>query len=79
MVVLPTIALVQTGRGDTARVALRSVKAAFRFDQIAEMGRLLRQARAAEISPAEGIRRLNEIGAMPPSRHWFMRTLATRS
>lgn len=75
VVVLPTIALVQTGRGDTARVALRSVKVAFRFDQIAEMGRLLRQARAAEISPAEGIRRLNEIGAMPPSRHWFMRTL----
>lgn len=75
VVVLPTIAVVQTGRGDTARVALRSVKAAFRFDQIAEMGRLLRQARAAEISPAEGIRRLNEIGAMPPSRHWFMRTL----
>lgn len=75
VVVLPTIAMVQTGRGDTARVALRSVRASFRFDQIAEMGALLRQARAAEISPADGIRRLNEIGAMPPSRHWFMRTV----
>jgi uncharacterized membrane protein YjjP (DUF1212 family) len=75
LVVLPTIAFVQTGRGDTARVALKSVQASFRFDQIAEMGRLLRRARAAEISPADGIRRLNEIGAMPPSRHWFMRTL----
>ncbi|MGR2752590.1 threonine/serine ThrE exporter family protein [Agromyces arachidis] len=75
LVVLPTIAFVQTGRGDTARVALNSVQATFRFDQIAEMARLLRKARAAEISPADGIRRLNEIGAMPPSRHWFMRTL----
>ena len=75
VVVLPTIAMVQTGRGDTARVALRSVRATFRFDQIAELAGLLRQARAAEISPGEGIRRLNEIGAMPPSRHWFLRTL----
>jgi uncharacterized membrane protein YjjP (DUF1212 family)/uncharacterized membrane protein YjjB (DUF3815 family) len=75
VVVLPTIAFIQTGRGDTARVALKSVQASFRFDQIAEMGRLLREARAAEISPADGIRRLNEIGSMPPSRHWFMRTL----
>lgn len=75
LVVLPTIAFVQTGRGDTARVALKSVQATFRFDQIAEMGRLLRKARTAEISASDGIRRLNEIGAMAPSRHWFMRTL----
>ncbi|GAA4046905.1 threonine/serine exporter family protein [Agromyces indicus] len=75
LVVLPTIAFVQTGRGDTARVALKSVQATFRFDQIAEMGRLLREAREAAISPGDGIRRLNEIGAMPPTRHWFMRTL----
>ncbi|MFE5670652.1 threonine/serine exporter ThrE family protein [Agromyces sp. NPDC056523] len=75
VVVLPTIALVQTGRGETARVALRSVQATFRFDQIAELAGLLRQARAAEITPGDGIRRLNEIGAMPASRHWFLRTL----
>jgi uncharacterized membrane protein YjjP (DUF1212 family) len=75
VVVLPTIALVQTGRGETARVSLRSVRATFRFDQIAELARLLRQARAAEITPGDGIRRLNEIGAMPASRHWFLRTL----
>lgn len=75
VVVLPTIALVQTGRGETARVSLRSVQATFRFDQIAELARLLRQARRAAITPGEGIRRLNEIGAMPASRHWFLRTL----
>ena len=75
VVVLPTIALVQTGSGETARVSLRSVQATFRFDQIAELGRLLREARAAAITPGEGIRRLNEIGAMPASRHWFLRTL----
>ncbi len=75
VVVLPTIAFVQTGRGETARVSLRSVQATFRFDQIAELARLLRQARRAAITPGEGIRRLNEIGAMPASRHWFLRTL----
>ncbi|WP_438853648.1 threonine/serine exporter family protein [Agromyces sp. M3QZ16-3] len=75
VVVLPTIALVQTGEGETGRVSLTSVRASFRFDQIAAMADLARSARAAEIDPADGIRRLNEIGAMPPRRHWFMRTM----
>ncbi|WP_353814581.1 threonine/serine ThrE exporter family protein [Agromyces sp. SYSU T00266] len=75
VVVLPTIAIVQTGRAESARLALTSVRASFRFDQITAMSRLIRSAKSAGIDPAEGIRRLNEIGAMPPSRHWFMRTL----
>ncbi|WP_430647204.1 threonine/serine ThrE exporter family protein [Agromyces sp. GXS1127] len=75
VVVLPTIAIVQTGRAEAAKVSLRSVRASFRFDQIAAMAKLVRSAKAAEIGPEDGIRRLNEIGAMPPSRHWFMRTL----
>ncbi|RXZ49823.1 threonine/serine ThrE exporter family protein [Agromyces binzhouensis] len=75
VVVLPTIAFVQTGQGETGRISLTSVRASFRFDQIAAMAALARSARSAGISPADGIRRLNEIGAMPPTRHWFMRTL----
>ncbi|MGR0318902.1 threonine/serine ThrE exporter family protein [Agromyces sp. ZXT2-3] len=75
VIVLPTMAFVQTGRGETARMSLTSVRATFRFDQVAAMAALVRSARTAEISPEDGIRRLNEIGAMPPSRHWFIRTL----
>ncbi|WP_353826340.1 threonine/serine ThrE exporter family protein [Agromyces sp. SYSU T0242] len=75
VVVLPTITLIQTGRADRARIALKSVQATFRFDQIAALGRLIRDARDASVRPEEGIRRLNEIGAMPPSRHWVMRIL----
>ncbi|WP_400997323.1 threonine/serine exporter ThrE family protein [Agromyces sp. GXQ0307] len=75
VIVLPTMAFVQTGRGETGRISLTSVRATFRFDQIAAMAALVRSAREAEIAAEDGIRRLNEIGAMPPSRHWFMRTL----
>ncbi|GAA2034166.1 threonine/serine exporter family protein [Agromyces tropicus] len=75
VVVLPTITFVRTGGDDSSRVALKTVQTTFRFDQIAAMSRLVREAREARVTAVDGIRRLNEIGAMPPSRHWFMRTL----
>jgi uncharacterized membrane protein YjjP (DUF1212 family) len=75
-VVLPTVILVQTGGEDDEQVALRSAtNASFRFDQIDALYRLLEQARNAAVSPIDGIRRLNEIGAMKPRFGWFVRTL----
>lgn len=72
---LPTVILVETGRGEAGRVAIRSaVNASFRFDQIAALYPVIEQAKRGEIEPGDGIRRLNEIGAMKPSHGWLVRT-----
>lgn len=74
--VLPTAIIVETGAGEEGRVAIRSaVNVTFRFDQIAALYVLIEQARRGAIHPADGIRRLNEIGAMRPRHGWFVRTL----
>lgn len=76
VIVLPTAILVQTGVGGQGHVAVRSaINASFRFDQIAELYTLVGAAERAEITPLDGIRRLNEIGAMRPRHRWFVRTL----
>ncbi|WP_448811548.1 threonine/serine ThrE exporter family protein [Agromyces bauzanensis] len=75
IVVLPTVILVETGTGGEDRVALRSaLTASFRFDQIAALYRLVEEARRGAVDPLEGIRRLNEIGAMRPRNGWLVRT-----
>jgi uncharacterized membrane protein YjjP (DUF1212 family)/uncharacterized membrane protein YjjB (DUF3815 family) len=75
-VVLPTIIIVETGESDESRVAIRSAtNASFRFDQIAALYELIGRARAGAVPPIDGIRRLNEIGAMKPRLGWFTRTL----
>jgi uncharacterized membrane protein YjjP (DUF1212 family) len=74
-VVLPTVILVETGTGEAGRVAIRSVSASFRFDQIAALYRLLGEAKEAAVDPADGIDRLNEIGRMRPKRGWLVRTV----
>ncbi|MBS0022691.1 threonine/serine ThrE exporter family protein [Microbacterium paraoxydans] len=75
-VVLPTIIIVETGDDEEERVAIRSAtNASFRFDQIAALYELIAQARAGTVEPRDGIRRLNEIGAMRPRLGWFTRTL----
>ncbi|MFF2272879.1 threonine/serine exporter ThrE family protein [Agromyces sp. NPDC058136] len=74
-VVLPTVIIVETGEGENERVAIRSaVNASFRFDQIAALYTLIDRAERAEITPLDGINRLNEIGAMRPRIGWFVRT-----
>ena len=73
-VVLPTVILVQTGTGQETRVAIRSVTASFRFDQIAALYTLIEQARRGAVDPSDGIDRLNAIGAMRPARGWVTRT-----
>jgi len=73
-VVLPTVIIVETGSGEEGRVALRSaINPSFRFDQIAALYELVARARTASIDPDEGIRRLNEIGAMRPRHPWPVR------
>lgn len=75
-VVLPTIILVETGESDQSRVALSSAtNASFRFDQIAALCALVGEARRGAVAPLDGIRRLNEIGAMRPRLGWATRTL----
>ncbi|MGK3949211.1 threonine/serine ThrE exporter family protein [Microbacterium sp. K2] len=74
-VVLPTIIIVETGDDEDSRVAIRSAtNASFRFDQIAALYELIAEARTASVSPLDGIRRLNEIGAMRPRLGWVTRT-----
>lgn len=74
-IVLPTIILVETGESDQVRVALSSsTNASFRFDQIAALYDLIAEARTGSIAPLDGIRRLNEIGAMRPRLGWVTRT-----
>jgi uncharacterized membrane protein YjjP (DUF1212 family) len=75
-VVLPTIILIETGDDQDSRVAIRSAtNASFRFDQIAALYELIAQARTASVPPLDGIRRLNEIGAMRPRLGWVTRTV----
>ncbi|MBW9093302.1 threonine/serine exporter family protein [Microbacterium jejuense] len=74
-VVLPTLTLVETGEHG-GPVALRSTtRTQFRFDQIAELYRLIEAARRGGVEPEDGIHRLNEIGAMRPRFGWIVRTL----
>ncbi|WP_058633066.1 threonine/serine ThrE exporter family protein [Microbacterium oxydans] len=74
-VVLPTIILIESGESDESRVAIRSAtNASFRFDQIAALYELIAQAKTGAIPPLDGIRRLNEIGAMRPRLGWITRT-----
>lgn len=73
-VVLPTVIIVQTRSVEEGRVEIRSTGASFRFDQIAALYTLVEQARRGEVDPADGIRRLNEIGSMKPQHGWVVRT-----
>jgi len=75
-VIFPTVIMVETGGVEEARVAIRSATAAaFRFDQIAQLYRLVATAKQAAIDPLDGITRLNEIGALRPRFGWAVRTL----
>lgn len=74
--ILPTLALIQTGGVIQGRLTMRSGNASgLRFDQIAELYRLIRVARTGSLDPVDGIARLNEIGAMRPRFGGFVRTI----
>ncbi len=75
-VVLPTVVLVQVNGTIQGRGTVHDGEAvSFRFDQIAALYKLIKVAQTGKLDPAEGIRRLNEIGAMKPRFGWVVRTL----
>ena len=75
-VVLPTVVMVQVDGVFQGRGTVRDGKAvAFRFDQIAALYKLIKVAQRGKLDPTEGIRRLNEIGAMTPRFGWIVRTI----
>ena len=70
----PTYLMVTTGRGKPAMVELTTTRSgALRLDQVAALDRLLREAEARALEPAEGLRRLEEIRALPPRFGPFLR------
>ncbi|MEL4319152.1 threonine/serine exporter family protein [Leifsonia sp. YIM 134122] len=72
--VLPTMIMVQTGEATDTRVAISSrVRSSLRFDQIAELSKLLRRARDGTVDPVEGIDELNAIGESTPRFGWPLR------
>jgi len=75
-VVLPTVVMVQVNGIIQGRGMVHDGQAiTFRFDQIAALYKLIKVAESGGLDPAEGIRRLNEIGAMKPRFGWIVRTL----
>lgn len=75
-VVLPTVVMVQLNGVIQGRGMVHDGEAvSLRFDQIAALYKLIKVAETGTLDPADGIRRLNEIGAMRPRFGWVVRTL----
>ncbi|AYF99239.1 threonine/serine exporter family protein [Protaetiibacter intestinalis] len=75
-IILPTVVLVQVDGVIQGRGMVRDGSVVeFRFDQIAALHGLLKLAQAGHLDPADGIRRLNEIGAQRPRFAWPVRVL----
>jgi uncharacterized membrane protein YjjP (DUF1212 family) len=66
--VLPTGLLVESGEADTASVLLSTdqQRVHYRFDQIAELYRLVSEAEEGVVAPSEGLRELRRIEVMAP-------------
>lgn len=63
----PTYLMVSIGRGEPAVLELTTTSTgSARLDQVAALDRLLELAERAELDPAEGLRRLEEIRSMEP-------------
>lgn len=63
----PTDLMVSIGRGEPAVLELTTTSTgSARLDQVAALDRLLELAERAELDPAEGLRRLEEIRSMEP-------------
>jgi uncharacterized membrane protein YjjP (DUF1212 family) len=69
VVVLPTALMIAFGQGGWATVESTPQHAtALRLDQVSALYELVREAEHGEVDPADGLRRLEAIRAMPP-RH----------
>jgi uncharacterized membrane protein YjjP (DUF1212 family) len=75
-IIMPTVVLIQTDGVVQARVLTRtSGRKPLRFDQIAELYRIVREAEKGAIEPLDGIAQLNAMGAQQPRFGWIVRTL----
>jgi uncharacterized membrane protein YjjP (DUF1212 family) len=76
VVVLPTSLLVSLGTAQAATIE-RSAQlgASLRLDQISALYGLTRQAETGDVTPAEGLRRLDEIRDLPPRFGVLLRVL----
>lgn len=63
----PTSLLVTLGRGESATLELTTpLSSTPRLDQISALHRLLEEAESASVSPADGLRRIEEIRSLAP-------------
>ncbi len=75
-IILPTVVLIQTDGVVQGRVLTRTAgRKPLRFDQIAELYRIVREAEKGSIEPLDGIAQLNAMGAQRPRFGWIVRTL----
>ena len=75
-IILPTVVFVQTDGTIQGRVIVgTSGRRHLRFDQIAELYRIVGDAERRRIDPLEGIRRLNAMGEQRPQFGSLVRTL----
>jgi uncharacterized membrane protein YjjP (DUF1212 family) len=75
-IILPTVVLIQTDGVVQGRLITRtSGRKALRFDQIAELYRIVREAERGSIDPFDGIEQLNAMGAQRPRFGWVVRVL----
>ena len=75
VIVLPTALIIAFGRAGVATIeSIPQFAGALRLDQISALYELVDEAERGEVEPAEGLRRLERIRAMPP-RHGAAVTL----
>jgi uncharacterized membrane protein YjjP (DUF1212 family) len=75
-IILPTVVLIQTDGVVQGRVITRTAgRQPLRFDQIAELYRIIRAAEQGALDPIDGIAQLNAMGAQRPRFGWIVRTL----
>lgn len=75
-IILPTVVLIQTDGVVQGRVITRTAgRQPLRFDQIAELYRIIRAAEQGALDPLDGIAQLNAMGAQRPRFGWIVRTL----
>jgi uncharacterized membrane protein YjjP (DUF1212 family) len=74
-IILPTVVLIQTDGVIQGRLITRTAgRKPLRFDQIAELYRIIREAEQGAIDPVDGIEQLNAMGAQRPRFGWLVRT-----
>jgi uncharacterized membrane protein YjjP (DUF1212 family) len=72
---LPTSLFVETGAGESTRVQFSSeIAPPLRLDQISALSELVRLLERGEVTPAEGLKRLDDLYRLRPTFGWPLRT-----